>query len=106
MGFGRFGFGSTDDDQPIGFWMDENTDQAAQRDAYAAAGGERWNAATRSGENLDASRPTDLVALGAQTSPGATAVGAEDAPGISVDSAADAPPQGPSGAAPPPASRA
>ena len=80
MGFGRFGFGSTDDDQPIGFWMDDNTDQAAQRDAYAAAGGERWNASTRSGENLDASRPTDLVALGAAGS----SVGTPDDDAISA----------------------
>jgi len=61
MAWGRFGNGPLDDDQPIEFWMDDQNDQAAQRDAFDAAGRERWDASTRSGENLDASRPTAQV---------------------------------------------
>jgi hypothetical protein len=64
MAWGRFGDGPMDDDQPIEFWMDDRNDQVAQRDTFDAAGRERWNASTRSGEDLDASRPSDVVALG------------------------------------------
>jgi hypothetical protein len=71
MAWGRFGFGSLDDDQPIEFWMDDQNDQVAQRDALSAAGRERWDASTRSGENLDASRLTDVVALGGVPGPSA-----------------------------------
>jgi hypothetical protein len=73
MAWGRFGFGRLDDDQPIEFWMDDQNGQVAQRDALGAAGRERWGASTRSGENLDASRPTDVVALGGVFGPNAPA---------------------------------
>lgn len=64
MAWGRFGFGPLDDDQSIEFWMDDQNDQVARREALGAAGRQRWGASTRSGENLDASRPADVVALG------------------------------------------
>lgn len=67
MAWGRFGFGPLDDDQPIELWMNDQNDQVAQRDALGAAGRQRWDTSTRSGENLDASRPTDVVALGSGT---------------------------------------
>jgi hypothetical protein len=53
--------------------MDDQNDQVAQRDALSAVGRERWDASTRSGENLDASRPTDVVALGGVPRPSAPA---------------------------------
>ena len=77
MAWGRFGFGQTDDDQPIEFWMDDQNDQVARRDALSAAGRERWGASTRSGENLDASRLTDVLALGGAPGPSGPA-GAAD----------------------------
>lgn len=38
----------------------------AQRDAHYAAGQDRWSASTRTGQNLSAARPSDVVVLGAQ----------------------------------------
>ena len=78
MAWGRFGLGSLGDDQPIEFWMNDQNDQVAQRDALGAAGRGRWDASTRSGENLDASRPTDVVALGGVPRPSAPAGAVED----------------------------
>jgi hypothetical protein len=87
MAWARFGFGSPNDDQPIEAWMDDRDSQVAQRDALDAAGRDRWEASTRSGENLDASRPTDIVALGgASGSPSASAGGA-----TGQDASADSP---------------
>ena len=85
MAWGRFGFGPLDDDQPIESWMDDQNNQVAQRDALGAAGRQRWDASTRSGENLDASRPTDLLALGGVPGPSAPAVAAD------LDAAAGSP---------------
>ena len=85
MAWGRFGVGPLDDDQPIESWMDDQNDQVAQRDALGAAGRQRWDASTRSGENLDASRPTDLVALGGVPGPSASAVATD------LDAAAGSP---------------
>jgi hypothetical protein len=73
MAWGRFGSGPLGDDQPVEFWMDDQNDQVAQRDALGAAGRGLWDASTRSGENLGASRPTDVVALGGAPGPSALA---------------------------------
>jgi hypothetical protein len=96
MAWGRFGFGPLDDDQPIEFWMDDQNDQVAQRDALGAAGRERWGASTRSGENLDASRPTDVLALGGMPGPSAQAGAADQDAAPDSTAAGDQPPTAPS----------
>jgi hypothetical protein len=45
--------------------MDDRTDYVAQRDSLDAAGQDAWNASTRSGENLQAKQPSDVIGLGA-----------------------------------------
>jgi hypothetical protein len=89
MALRRFGYAQPDDDQPIGCWQDDRNDQVAQRDACAAVGAERWAASTRTGENLDASRPSDVVALGGAAGIPATSPddGAADQDGSAIQAA-------------------
>ena len=64
MAFGRFEFEGQVDDLPIDEWMNDRNSAVAQRDAFDAVGRERWDASTRAGDYLDASRPSDVGALG------------------------------------------
>jgi hypothetical protein len=66
MAWGQFGFAQRDS-VPIDDWMNSRNAEVTQRDAYDAAGRERWENSNRSGDYLDASQPSDVVALGNAT---------------------------------------
>jgi len=96
MVWARFGFAGLGDELPIDQWMDDRDDYMGQRKSFDAAGQDAWNASTRSGENLDAHRPSDVTALGA---------GSVDAYGVAEANAGGSPP-GSDGADPSPAGTA
>ena len=64
MAYMRFGFAGPGDDLPIDQWMDDQNDYVARRDSLDAAGREAWDQSTKTGENLQANRSTDVVTLG------------------------------------------
>jgi len=80
MAYVRFGFAGPGDDLPIDQWMDDRDDYVGSQDSFDAAGREAWDASTRSGDNLQASRPSDVVALGSIASR-ANSVGDEEVDG-------------------------
>jgi hypothetical protein len=63
-GVWRFGLAGSSDDLPIDQWMDDRNGEVGLRDAFDAIGRQRWDASTRTGDYLDASRPGDVVAIG------------------------------------------
>src|SRR5215471_10426137 len=65
------GFESPGDDLSTDDWMGIRDAYLASRDALTAAGGKAWEGSTRTGDNLQAKRPNDLVALGAASHPAA-----------------------------------
>ncbi|HEV2533706.1 hypothetical protein [Phenylobacterium sp.] len=67
--------GPFDDDDDIDHWMAQRNAEFAARDDAEAAGRQAWDQATRSGKELDAPQPGDLIRLGAQAIGGAVAAG-------------------------------
>lgn len=79
MAWGRFGSAGDYDALPIETWMNTRDDDDAQRQAYEEAGYGAWTNSTRTGENLQAAQPSDLVALGrAALSPEGSVGGSPD----------------------------
>jgi hypothetical protein len=56
--------GAFDDDDDIDDWMAQRNAEVAGRDAAETAGRDAWDQATRSGKELDAPQPSDVVRLG------------------------------------------
>src|SRR6185312_13457463 len=63
---GPFDVGDVDDSDSVGDWMAQRNAQLALKQDAEAAGRQAWNQATRSGEDLQAPRPSDLTAIGVQ----------------------------------------
>jgi hypothetical protein len=83
MAWGRSESARPDDDLPIDDWMDGRNGQAARRRDYEEAGYGAWADSTRTGANLAAATPSDVVALGG------SALSANDGAIPAQDNAAD-----------------
>ena len=85
--------GVFDDSDDIDDWMARRNAEVARRPDAEAAGREAWNQATRSGQNLGAARPNDLVRLGVQSLSGDTTADGDPVRPISPDGPLLTPPR-------------
>jgi len=88
MAWGRFG-SARDYDQPFDEWADDRSDAVDQRQAYEDVGYDAWANSTRSGENLQAAQPSDVVALGRSVLGADASTGADGGPPSNAQVGAD-----------------